>query len=66
MKKLGWYKNINDTERAKILAFVLGYLQAETERTPSNSKDLQSEYNKKFALKLMNLMEDFATSFKDN
>lgn len=58
---MDWYKNINDIERAKILAFIIGYLQSETERMPTNSKDLQSEYNRKFAVKLMNLMEDFAS-----
>lgn len=61
---MGWYDNSNDKERAKVLAFLNGYLQATAEREPTNSKDLKSKYEVPFALKLLNMMKDFSEELR--
>lgn len=60
-----WYGELNNEKRAKVLAFIIGYLQAESEKIPQSNKDFKTLYGKKFAVKLLHLMQEFAKECND-
>lgn len=52
-----WYDQLNDKQRAKVLAFLLGYIHG---TSTSNRKSIRTLIEKEYAEKLLKLVEQFA------
>jgi hypothetical protein len=52
-----WYDELNDRQRAKLLAFALGYLHSHTSRPRESVSDY---FTQKFSKRLLELLEMMA------
>lgn len=56
---MNWYDNLNDSQRAKVLAFALGFLHS---TSITNELKVSAFHNKKYATSLLKHLETEANS----